>query len=200
MAGEMSNRTLDREVKKVTNAYRRKLITKSATSSSCKEEEEEDKDKGSEKPGSPDETGLLAKGKEEEVSGSGGQTSSDHQGALTQAEVESAMTVVRVLPVVECFCVCGWVEGCVSESVCVCVCVCARVRAWVCVYSPFLTGHMFVRLNILQTLQQTMIGFLIELLVRRIWFGQSKLFFILNWLVMRCKLRPKLAADAQQTA
>ena len=124
----MSNRTLDREVQKVTNAYRRKLITKSATSSSCKEEKEdkdkgsekpkeekEDKDKGSEKPGSPDETGLLAKGKEEEeeVSGSGGQTSSDHQGALTQAEVESAMTVVRVLPVVECFCVCGWVEGCV---------------------------------------------------------------------------------------
>ena len=90
MAGEMSSRTLDREVKKVTNAYRRKLITKSATSSSCKEEEEE-------------------------ASGSRGQTSSDHQGALTQAEVESAMTVVRVLPVVECFCVCvcGWVEGCV---------------------------------------------------------------------------------------
>ena len=41
---------------------------------------------------------------------------------------------------------------------------------------------------------------LIELLVRRIWFGQSKLYFILNWLVMRCKLRPELAADAQQTA
>ena len=45
-----------------------------------------------------------------------------------------------------------------------------------------------------------MIRFLIELLVRRIWFGQSKLYFILNWLVMRCKLRPELAADAQQTA
>ena len=42
-----------------------------------------------------------------------------------------------------------------------------------------------------------MIRFLIELLVRRIWFGQSKLYFILNWLVMRCKLRPELAADAQ---
>ena len=41
---------------------------------------------------------------------------------------------------------------------------------------------------------------LIELLVRRIWFGQSKLYFILNWLVMRCKLRPERAADAQQTA
>ena len=33
-----------------------------------------------------------------------------------------------------------------------------------------------------------------------IWFGQSKLYFILNWLVMRCKLRPELAAEAQQTA
>ena len=39
-----------------------------------------------------------------------------------------------------------------------------------------------------------------QLLVRRIWFGQSKLYFILIWLVMRCKLRPELAADAQQTA
>ena len=47
--------------------------------------------------------------------------------------------------------------------------------------------------NILRTLRRTMIRFLIELLVRRIWFGQSKL-------VMRCKLRPELAAGAQQTA
>ena len=54
--------------------------------------------------------------------------------------------------------------------------------------------------NGLRTLRPTMIRFLIELLVRRIWFGQSKLYFILNWLVMRCKLRPELAADAQQTA
>ncbi len=54
--------------------------------------------------------------------------------------------------------------------------------------------------NILRTLRRTMIRFLIELLVRRIWFGQSKLYFLLNWLVMRCKLRPELAADAQQTA
>ena len=43
-----------------------------------------------------------------------------------------------------------------------------------------------------------MIRFLIEHLVRRIWFGQSRLYFILNWLVMRCKLRPELAADAQR--
>ena len=41
--------------------------------------------------------------------------------------------------------------------------------------------------NILRTLRRTMIRFLIELLVRRIWFGQSKLYFVLNWLVMRCK-------------
>ena len=54
--------------------------------------------------------------------------------------------------------------------------------------------------NILRTLRQTMIRFLIELLVHRTWFGQSKLYFVLNWLVMRCKLRPELAADAQQTA
>ena len=54
--------------------------------------------------------------------------------------------------------------------------------------------------NILRTLRRTMIRFLTELLVRRIWFGQSKLYFILKWLVMRCKLPPELAADAQQTA
>ena len=54
--------------------------------------------------------------------------------------------------------------------------------------------------NILRTVRQTMICFLIELLVRRTWFGQSKHYFVLNWLVMRCKLRPELSADAQQTA
>ena len=54
--------------------------------------------------------------------------------------------------------------------------------------------------NILRTLRRTMIRFLIELLVRRTWFGQSKLYFVLHWLVMRCKLRPELVADAQQTA
>ena len=46
--------------------------------------------------------------------------------------------------------------------------------------SPFLTERMFVR---------------------RAYFGQfEKLYFVLNWLVMRCKLRPEHAADAQQTA
>ena len=55
--------------------------------------------------------------------------------------------------------------------------------------------------NILRTVRRTMICFLIELLFRRTWFGQfNELYFILNWLVMRCKLRPELAADAQQTA
>ena len=55
--------------------------------------------------------------------------------------------------------------------------------------------------NILRTLRRTMIPFLIELLIRRTWFGHfDELYFVLNWLVMRCKLRPELAADAQQTA
>ena len=54
--------------------------------------------------------------------------------------------------------------------------------------------------NILRTLRRTMIRFLIELLVRRTWFGHFvELYFVLNRLVMRCKLRPELAADAQQT-
>ena len=55
--------------------------------------------------------------------------------------------------------------------------------------------------NILRTVPQTMIRFLIELLGRRTLFGQfDKLYFVLSWLVMRCKLRSELAADAQQTA
>ena len=75
---------------------------------------------------------------------------------------------------------------CCRESVCLSV----------TALSPFLTGRMFVRPNILRTLRRTMIRFLIELLVRRIWFGQSKFYFILNWLVMRCKLQPEHAADS----
>ena len=70
-----------------------------------------------------------------------------------------------------------------------------------CPLSPFLTGRMFCSPNILRTVRRTMIRFLIQLLVRRTWFGQfDELYFVLNWLVMRCKLRPELAADAQQTA
>ena len=78
------------------------------------------------------------------------------------------------------------------------------VRAWALgcflILKPFLNSANVCSPNILRTLRRTMIRFLIELLVRRIWFGQSKLYFILNWLVTRCKLRPELAADAQQTA
>ena len=57
--------------------------------------------------------------------------------------------------------------------------------------------------NILRTVRRTVIRFLIELLVRRTWFGMfDELYFVLNWLIMRCKLRPQLAhaEDAQQTA
>ena len=55
--------------------------------------------------------------------------------------------------------------------------------------------------NILQTVRRTLIRFLIELLVRRTWFGQfDELYFVLSWRVMRCKIRPELSADAQQTA
>ena len=53
--------------------------------------------------------------------------------------------------------------------------------------------------NILRTVRRIMIRFLIQILVRRTWFGQfDKLYFVLTWLVMRCKLRPELAADADR--
>ena len=65
-----------------------------------------------------------------------------------------------------------------------------------CSLKPVLNWVNVCSLNILRTLQRTMIHFLIELLVCRIWFGQSKLYFILNWLLMRCKLWPELAADS----
>ena len=52
-----------------------------------------------------------------------------------------------------------------------------------------------------QFVQRTTVRFLTGLLVRRTWFGQfDELHFVLNWLIMRCKLRPELAAEAQQTA
>ena len=55
--------------------------------------------------------------------------------------------------------------------------------------------------NILQTVRRTMIRFLIQLLVHQTWFTQfSELYFVLNWLVMRCELQPELGADVQQTA
>ena len=68
------------------------------------------------------------------------------------------------------------------------------------VLKPVLNWAKVCSPNILRTVRRTMIRFLIELLVRRIWLGQSKLYFVINWLVMRCKLRPELAADAQQRA
>ena len=44
--------------------------------------------------------------------------------------------------------------------------------------------------NIPRTVRRTMTRFLIELLVRRTRFGQfDELYFVLNWLVLRCKLR-----------
>ena len=47
---------------------------------------------------------------------------------------------------------------------------------------------------------ETAPAFLNELIVRRTWFGQfDELYFVLNWLIMGCKLRPELAAEAQQT-
>ena len=61
-------------------------------------------------------------------------------------------------------------------------------------FKPVLNWANVCSPNILRTVRRTMIRFLIELLVRRTWFGQSKLYFVLNWLVMRCKLRPELAS------
>ena len=54
--------------------------------------------------------------------------------------------------------------------------------------------------NILPTVRRTMNCFLTELLVRRTWFGQFDELYSTAGLVMRHKLRPDLAADAQQTA
>ena len=70
-----------------------------------------------------------------------------------------------------------------------------------CCFKPVLNWANVCSPNMLRTLRRTMIRFLIELLVRRTWFGQfDELCFVLSWLVMTCKLRPELAADAQQTA
>ena len=66
---------------------------------------------------------------------------------------------------------------------------------------PVLNWANVCSTNILWTVWWTMIRFLIELLVCQTWFGQfSELCFVLNWFVMRWKLRPELAADVQQTA
>ena len=47
--------------------------------------------------------------------------------------------------------------------------------------SPFLIGRSVCSPNILRTVRRTMIHFLMELLVRRSWFGQfDELYFVLN--------------------
>ena len=67
--------------------------------------------------------------------------------------------------------------------------------------SPFLTERSVCWPSILRTVRRTMIRFLTELLDRRTWFGQfDELYFVLNWIIMRRKLRLEFAADAQQTA
>ena len=69
------------------------------------------------------------------------------------------------------------------------------------VIKPVLNWANVCSPNILRTVRRIVIRFLTELLIRRTWFGQfDELYFVLNWLVMRCKLQPELAADAQQTA
>ena len=68
-------------------------------------------------------------------------------------------------------------------------------------FKPVLNWTNVCSPNILRTVLRTMIRFIIELLVWQTWFGQfDELYFVLSWLVMRCKLRPELVADAQQTA
>ena len=78
----------------------------------------------------------------------------------------------------------------------------ARRRRAVDLLKPVLNWANVCSQNRLRTVRRTMIRFLIELLVRWTSFGQfDELYFVLSWLVMRCKLRPELvAADAQQTA
>ena len=72
---------------------------------------------------------------------------------------------------------------------------------WAVTVKPVLNWANVCSPNILRTVRRTMICFLIELLVRRTWFGQfDERYFVLNSLVMRCKLRPELVADAQHTA
>ena len=60
-------------------------------------------------------------------------------------------------------------------------------------FKPVLNWTNVCSPNILRTVLRTMIRFIIELLVWQTWFGQfDELYFVLNWLVMRCKLRPNL--------
>ena len=58
---------------------------------------------------------------------------------------------------------------------------------------PVLTWDNVCSPNLLRTDRRTMIRFLIELLVRRTWFGQfDELYFVLNWLVLDASFGPNL--------
>ena len=58
-----------------------------------------------------------------------------------------------------------------------------------------ITGRTVCSPDLIWTVRRTIIRFLIELLVRRTWFGQfDELCFVLNCAIMRCKLRPELVA------
>ena len=71
----------------------------------------------------------------------------------------------------------------------------ACVHVWM--FSPFLIGRTFASPNIVRSIRRTSLRFLTELIVRQTWLGQfDELYFVLNWLVMGCKLRPELAAEA----
>ena len=77
----------------------------------------------------------------------------------------------------------------VRAAVFICLKSLKPVLNWVNVCSP----------NILRTVRRTMIRFLIELLIEH-GLDSSKNVLVLNWLVMKCKLRPELAADELKTA
>ena len=60
----------------------------------------------------------------------------------------------------------------------------------------FLTGWTFASPNIFRSFHWTLLCFLIELTVHWTWFGHfDEQYFILNWLIMRCKLQPELVAE-----
>ena len=61
-----------------------------------------------------------------------------------------------------------------------CRCCMPRTAAVPVSVKPVLNRANVCSPNILRTLRRTRIRFLIEHLVRRIWFGQSRLYFILN--------------------
>ena len=96
-----------------------------------------------------------------------------------------------------------------------CCFVCSSLSVCVCtvLFRSFFAFHPFPSLkpvlnwanvcspNILRTVRQTMICFLIELFVCRSWFRQfDELYFVLKLACNELQARPELAADTQQTA